>query len=105
MLVENATRHRVSAGTARRTSTVLGVGKAERKRALQVGPRAGPIRGDAAIFATFFVALWIWFIPRWIAAARGVTLELHTNAAALALMIAGAGIMVLSSARWSASST
>ncbi len=38
--------------------------------------------------------LWIWFIPRWIAAARGVTLELRTNAAALALMIVGAAIVV-----------
>jgi hypothetical protein len=48
----------------------------------------------SAFFATLFVALWIWFIPRWIAVARGVTLELRTNAAALALMIVGAAIMV-----------
>src|SRR5258708_15517037 len=48
----------------------------------------------SAFSATLFVALWIWFIPRWIAGARGLTLELRTNAAALALMIAGAAIMV-----------
>jgi protein-S-isoprenylcysteine O-methyltransferase Ste14 len=48
----------------------------------------------SAFFATLFVALWIWFIPKWIAVARGVTLELRTNAAALALMIVGAAILV-----------
>src|SRR5207245_9536307 len=41
-----------------------------------------------------FVALWVRFIPRWIAAARGVPLALRTNPAALALMIVGALIMV-----------
>src|SRR5258708_4944579 len=48
----------------------------------------------SAFFAALFAALWIWFVPRWIAAARGVTLELRTNAAAPALMIVGAAIMV-----------
>ncbi len=48
----------------------------------------------SAFFAALFVALWIWFIPRWIAVARGVTLELRPNAAALALMTVGAAIMV-----------
>src|SRR5438477_5157100 len=47
----------------------------------------------SAFFATLFVSLWIWFIPRWIATARGVTLELQTSAAALALMAVGATIM------------
>jgi protein-S-isoprenylcysteine O-methyltransferase Ste14 len=48
----------------------------------------------SAFFATLFVALWVWVLPRWIAAMRGVTLEQRLNAPALALMIVGGAIML-----------
>jgi protein-S-isoprenylcysteine O-methyltransferase Ste14 len=45
----------------------------------------------SAVVATLFVALWIWFIPRWIA--HGA-LAPQWNALAIALMIAGGAIML-----------
>jgi protein-S-isoprenylcysteine O-methyltransferase Ste14 len=48
----------------------------------------------SAIFATLFVWLWAWLVPRWIADARQVTLALRAGPLALALMIAGAALMI-----------
>ena len=48
----------------------------------------------SAFFATLFVSLWVWFIPRWIASSKGVRLAPDWNAVALTLMTAGGLIMV-----------
>jgi len=48
----------------------------------------------SAFFAALFVSLWTWFIPRWIAASRRVTLEPHFDVAPTALMAIGAIIML-----------
>jgi protein-S-isoprenylcysteine O-methyltransferase Ste14 len=48
----------------------------------------------SALFAPLFVALWSWLIPGWIAAARHVPLALHPSPLALALMAAGALVML-----------
>jgi protein-S-isoprenylcysteine O-methyltransferase Ste14 len=45
-------------------------------------------------FATLFVSLWTWFIPRWIAASRHVALEPRWSAASIAFMVVGALIML-----------
>jgi protein-S-isoprenylcysteine O-methyltransferase Ste14 len=48
----------------------------------------------AAVVAAFFVSLWTWFFPRWFARSKGVALELHPTAVSIALMVAGAAIML-----------
>jgi protein-S-isoprenylcysteine O-methyltransferase Ste14 len=48
----------------------------------------------SAFFATLFVSLWTWFIPRWIAGSRGVALEPRPGFAAIALMALGAIVMI-----------
>src|SRR4051794_36298160 len=48
----------------------------------------------SAFFATLFVSLWIWFIPRWIAMSRHVALGPRPGVAAIVLMAIGAVIMI-----------
>jgi protein-S-isoprenylcysteine O-methyltransferase Ste14 len=47
----------------------------------------------AVVVAILFVSLWGWFIPRWMAASRGVALEPRMNPLAIALMTIGLSIM------------
>src|SRR5918997_1878895 len=44
----------------------------------------------ALVVSTLFLGLFVWFIPRWIA---GGAFEPHWNAAAIAVLAAGAAIM------------
>lgn len=48
----------------------------------------------SAIFAALFVSLFIWFLPRWIAASLGIHLQMVPNVAAIALLAIG-GLMML----------
>lgn len=48
----------------------------------------------SAFFATLFVSLWTWFIPRWIAASLQVRLEARFDLASSVLMVIGALVMV-----------
>ena len=48
----------------------------------------------AAVVATLFVSLWVWFFPRWFAASRGVALEPRVTVLAGLLMVTGALIML-----------
>lgn len=48
----------------------------------------------AAFFAAVFVSLWTWFVPRWIAAAKGVALVPRFTPPNVVLMLIGAAIMV-----------
>lgn len=45
----------------------------------------------AAFFASLFVSLWTWFIPRWLA---GGDLHPHWNAVSIVLMTIGGAIML-----------
>ena len=47
----------------------------------------------AVVVAIVFVSLWAWFIPRWMAASKGVVLEPSLNPFAIALMAAGLAVM------------
>src|SRR5688572_14466800 len=46
----------------------------------------------SAFFATLFVSLWTWFIPRWLA--RGGELHPRWSVPAIVLMVIGAAIML-----------
>ena len=48
----------------------------------------------AAIVATIFVSIWVWFMPRWMASSKGAPLTPDWNAAALILMAIGGLIML-----------
>ena len=48
----------------------------------------------AIFFATLFVSLWTWFVPRWIAASKGVTLAIDPGFASGFLMAIGAIVML-----------
>ena len=48
----------------------------------------------SAFFATLFVALSVWLIPHWIAAAHGVELAPHVTLAAFVLMLVGGAVML-----------
>jgi protein-S-isoprenylcysteine O-methyltransferase Ste14 len=48
----------------------------------------------AAVVAAAFVSIWTWFVPRWFAASRGVTLSLRFDPAASVLMLIGGAIML-----------
>jgi protein-S-isoprenylcysteine O-methyltransferase Ste14 len=47
----------------------------------------------ALVVSTLFVSIWTYFMPRWFASSRGVTLAPHWNAAAIALFVIGGLIM------------
>ena len=46
------------------------------------------------IVSTVFVSIWTWFMPRWLASSRGVTLVPDWNPAAVVLMTIGGLIML-----------
>ena len=48
----------------------------------------------SAFFASLFISLWTWFIPRWIATSRRVTLEPRFDVASGVLMTMGAIVML-----------
>lgn len=48
----------------------------------------------AVIVAAIFVSLWTWFVPRWFAMSKGVTLMPQPGIAAIVLMAIGALIMI-----------
>lgn len=47
----------------------------------------------ALVVATLFVSIWTYFMPRWFASSRGVTLAPHWNAASIVLFILGGAVM------------
>jgi protein-S-isoprenylcysteine O-methyltransferase Ste14 len=48
----------------------------------------------ALAIGAVFVSLWTWFVPRWIALGKGVSLEPQLSPAALVLLVVGGAIMI-----------